>query len=47
MPIGVIRRVSVPTFEAGVRDQIEEVTQKSGRGDLLAALTHGSTWTIE
>jgi 2-oxoglutarate ferredoxin oxidoreductase subunit beta len=47
MPIGVIRRVGAPTFDAGMRDQIEEVTRKKGQGDLLAALTRGSTWTIE
>ena len=46
-PIGVFRRVSAPTFDAGMRDQIEEVTRNKGQGDLLAALTRGTTWTIE
>ena len=47
VPIGVFRRVAAPTFEAGMRAQIEQVTRDKGRGDLAAALQRGTTWTIK
>jgi 2-oxoglutarate ferredoxin oxidoreductase subunit beta len=47
VPIGVFRRVAAPTFDAGVRAQIEEVTESKGPGDLAKALQSGNTWTID
>ncbi len=46
MPVGVIRRVQAPSFEAGVRDQVDKVTSDRGAGDLNAALTAGNTWEV-
>ena len=45
-PIGVIRRVEVPTFDSGMRRQIEEVTAKRGPGKLRDAIYAGGTWEV-
>jgi 2-oxoglutarate ferredoxin oxidoreductase subunit beta len=47
MPVGVIRRVPRPTLEAGIRDQITEITEQRGKGDLRDALYSGNTWTVD
>jgi hypothetical protein len=47
MPIGVFRRTTEPTFDTGVRAQIEQVTAQRGPGDLRAALRAGHTWDVE
>jgi 2-oxoglutarate ferredoxin oxidoreductase subunit beta len=46
VPIGVFRRVSVPTFDAEVRAQVARVTAEKGRGDLRAVLHGGGTWNV-
>ena len=46
MPLGILRRVSEPTFEGTVRDQIAEVTQKKGSGDLQKLLYSGDVWEV-
>ena len=47
LPIGVIRRVERPTFDASVRSQIAEITKDQGAGDLEQLLHSGQTWTVE
>ena len=47
LPIGVIRRVELPTFDASVRSQIAEITKDQGAGDLQQVLDSGQTWTVE
>jgi 2-oxoglutarate ferredoxin oxidoreductase subunit beta len=47
VPIGVFRRVAAPTFDEGIRSQIDEVTRTKGPGELTEALNSGSTWTID
>jgi 2-oxoglutarate ferredoxin oxidoreductase subunit beta len=46
-PFGVIHRTERPTYEALVHDQLREVTEERGEGDLDALLRDGETWTIE
>jgi 2-oxoglutarate ferredoxin oxidoreductase subunit beta len=49
MPVGVIRRVAAPTYDAAVHEQIEAVRGQKGPGDLdaLSALIRGGdTWTV-
>jgi len=45
-PIGVIRRIELPTFDAGMRSQIEEQTAKRGPGNLRDAIHSGNTWEV-
>jgi len=47
VPLGVIRRVQRPAFEAEVAAQIEAVTAKMGRGDLEQLLQSGNTWEVK
>ncbi len=47
VPIGVLRRVDLPTFETGMVEQIQAATAKKGVGSLEALLTSGGeTWTV-
>jgi 2-oxoglutarate ferredoxin oxidoreductase subunit beta len=45
-PIGVFRAIVRPTYEALVAEQIKQAQQKSGPGDLDAAMRRGDTWTV-
>jgi len=47
MPVGVIRRLEAPTLDGGVREQIDEVSSRKGRGDLRDALYSGNVWEVE
>jgi 2-oxoglutarate ferredoxin oxidoreductase subunit beta len=47
VPVGVFRRVDAPTFDAGMRQQIETVTRDKGPGDLARALSAGHTWVVK
>jgi len=46
MPIGVIRRVEVPAFDAEMRDRIAEFTAARGPGDIARAIRSGNTWEV-
>jgi 2-oxoglutarate ferredoxin oxidoreductase subunit beta len=46
VPIGVLRRVEVPTFESGMAAQIRRETEKRGPGSLERLLVSGETWTV-
>ncbi len=47
MPLGVLRRVSEPTGDAGVHEQIEAVTKKKGAGSLADIVYTGNSWKVE
>ncbi|HXV76547.1 MAG TPA: 2-oxoacid:ferredoxin oxidoreductase subunit beta [Candidatus Polarisedimenticolaceae bacterium] len=46
MPVGVIRRIDAPCFDAAVHRQIADVTADRGNGDLRAAIHSGNTWKV-
>ncbi len=46
VPIGVFRAVERPTYEVGVKAQIESARARRGNGDLDALLRQGETWTV-
>lgn len=45
-PIGVLRSVERPTYDAAVIAQMEEVTAQKGPGDLNALFRTGDTWEV-
>ena len=45
-PIGVFRQVIKETYDAGIARQIEQVTDKKGKGDLEKMLLGGNTWEV-
>ncbi len=47
MPIGVLRRIEAPTVDAGIHDQIEEVTARKGPGELEQLIYSGNIWTVD
>jgi len=47
MPLGVIRRVEAPCFEAAAHAQIAEVVASRGEGELHKALYTANSWTVE
>jgi 2-oxoglutarate ferredoxin oxidoreductase subunit beta len=47
IPIGVIRAVEEPTYEAVLQDQIDAAVATRGPGDIKALLHSGDTWTVE
>ena len=51
MPVGVFREVSRPTYDDGVRAQVEEATRAAGGpatdADLARLLAGRDTWTVE
>ena len=47
VPIGVIRRTEVPSFDALVHAQIDEVVEQRGRGDLHSLVHAGDVWDVE
>ena len=47
VPIGVIRSVDEPSFETAIKNQISEITDKKGAGDLHALLHSGDVWEVK
>ena len=47
VPVGVFRRVDRPTHDSLIDEQIRTATEKSGEGDIAAALLAGEIWTVE
>jgi 2-oxoglutarate ferredoxin oxidoreductase subunit beta len=45
-PIGVLRAVEAPRYEALMADQVRAVTGRKGKGDLAALLRAGDTWEV-
>jgi len=46
VPIGVYRRIEAPTFETGIRGQIDEIRESKGPGDLQKVLASRNTWEV-
>jgi 2-oxoglutarate ferredoxin oxidoreductase subunit beta len=46
VPIGVLRRVEMPTYESAVLAQIEQETGRRGVGSLDKLLRSGDVWTV-
>jgi 2-oxoglutarate ferredoxin oxidoreductase subunit beta len=47
VPIGVLRAVKRPTYDAMMTDQIEQARAAEGPGDLRQIFLEGDTWTVE
>jgi 2-oxoglutarate ferredoxin oxidoreductase subunit beta len=45
--MGVIRAVERPTYDTLMTEQVAEVTQRMGPGDLAALLAEGDTWEVK
>jgi 2-oxoglutarate ferredoxin oxidoreductase subunit beta len=45
-PIGVLRAVEAPRYEAQIADQVRAVREKKGKGDLARLLRAGDTWEV-
>ena len=45
-PIGVLRRVDLPSFESGMIGQIERERERKGEGSLEQLLKSGDVWTV-
>jgi hypothetical protein len=46
-PIGVLRRVDLPSFESGMIGQIERERERKGEGSLDQLLKSGDVWTVQ
>jgi 2-oxoglutarate ferredoxin oxidoreductase subunit beta len=46
-PIGVIRQTELPSYEEGVRGQIDAEVAKGGAGDFAELLHSGDLWTVD
>ncbi|MHC4957357.1 MAG: 2-oxoacid:ferredoxin oxidoreductase subunit beta [Planctomycetota bacterium] len=46
-PIGVFKRVELPTYAAAVDEQIARACSKEGAGDLMNLLHSGDVWEVE
>jgi 2-oxoglutarate ferredoxin oxidoreductase subunit beta len=46
-PMGVIRSVERPTYEALVQQQVDEAIERQGEGNLDTLFMEGDTWTVE
>jgi 2-oxoglutarate ferredoxin oxidoreductase subunit beta len=45
-PMGVLRDVQRPTYEAAVQQQLAAASDRDGPGDLHALISSGATWTV-
>lgn len=45
-PIGVYRSITKPTYDDGIKSQIEKVTETKGKGTLKKLLYTGNTWEV-
>ncbi len=46
-PMGVFRAINRPTYDDQVNEQVRDVTEKQGPGNLEALLNSGDTWVVE
>jgi 2-oxoglutarate/2-oxoacid ferredoxin oxidoreductase subunit beta len=46
-PIGVLRAVDAPRYEDGMSEQMRQVLEKKGKGDLGQLLRAGDTWEVK
>lgn len=47
VPVGVIRRIAKSTYDQDLRDQVETVTAKKGKGSLQNLLAGPNSWKVE
>ncbi|MET7681300.1 2-oxoacid:ferredoxin oxidoreductase subunit beta [Streptomyces sp. NPDC005423] len=45
-PIGVLRAVQRPVYDAQLTEQLDTAIEQNGKGDLAALLAGGDTWTV-
>ena len=45
-PLGVLRAIDAPRYEAGMNEQVRLAIQKKGQGDLTKLLRAGDTWEV-
>ncbi|NNG26116.1 MAG: 2-oxoacid:ferredoxin oxidoreductase subunit beta, partial [Ignavibacteriaceae bacterium] len=45
-PIGIFRQYFKETYDAGIKSQIDAITEKKGEGDLEKILFSGNTWEV-
>ena len=45
-PIGVFRQYFKQTYDQGIKDQINKIVEKKGKGDLEKVLFGGNTWEV-
>ena len=45
-PVGILRSVEHPVFDASMKQQVDEIIARKGVGDLDALLNSGHTWTV-
>ena len=45
-PIGVLRNVTRPVYDADMSEQLDAAVQQQGKGDLGALLAGNDTWTV-
>jgi len=45
-PIGIFRQVQEPSYETSLREQVDGIIARKGRGDLDALLDTGDTWIV-
>ncbi len=45
-PIGVFRDIERPSYDRLVREQLDDVITKSGKGDLQSLITGNDTWNV-
>ncbi|MCX4818661.1 2-oxoacid:ferredoxin oxidoreductase subunit beta [Streptomyces sp. NBC_01142] len=45
-PIGVLRSVERPVYDAQMSDQLDAAIEQNGKGDLAALLAGNDTWTV-
>ncbi len=46
VPLGILRRVEAPCFDAAVHEQLERVRQERGPGDLRQLIYSGDLWEV-
>ena len=47
VPVGVLRAVQRPTYDALMSEQIEKAIATEGEGDLREIFMEGDTWTVD
>lgn len=45
-PVGIFRRILKPTYDEGVQNQLEYITEKKGKGKLVDLLKGKNTWEV-
>jgi len=46
VPLGIIRKVEAHYYDDAVTQQIEDVTEKKGKGSMDALIHSGDTWEV-